>query len=321
MRAAIPTTIFMTLLVAISVVLAGVASAFALARPDVERLDADLASRIRADYSADPEGTRLAPLDEGIIEDVREDEHRLQSGSSDIEIIPVFHVGQSDIEPPEEIMTDDSPGATTPTPTPAPTPPPADAPPPGATPTPIPPPAPTPTSISVSFVSVADAFVKKDQPNENKGTNAFMAVDGNATKIRRSFVKFDLPSIPAGSTVNSATFTLCFLQKTSQTAARGRIHELHRTTSTWTETGVTWNNQPTVAASVTNTIAVPSTSQCVYFSVTADVQAWVNGTGNNGWRLNDQDETAKGRFGTDYVTREQADASQRPKLDVTYTSP
>ncbi len=321
MRAAVPTTILIASLVAISVILAGIASTLALARPNVERLDADLAALIQADYSADPEGTRLAPLDERIIEDVRDDEQRLQSGSSDIEIIPVFHVGQSDIEPPEEIMTDDSPGATTQTPTPAPTPPPADAPPQGATPTPIPPPAPTPTSISVSFVSVGDAFVKKGQPNENKGTNAFMEVDGNAAKIRRSFVKFDLPSIPAGSTVNLATLTLCYLQKTSQTAAPGRIHELHRATSTWTETGVTWNNQPAVAASVTDTIAVPSTSQCVDFNVTADVQAWVSGAGNNGWRVNDQDETAKGRFGTDYVTREQADASQRPKLDVTYTSP
>ena len=89
MRAAIPTTIFMTLLVAMSVVLAGVASALALARPDAERLDADLASIIRADYSADPDGTTLAPLDEGIIDAARQDEDNLREVPG-VHIVPVF---------------------------------------------------------------------------------------------------------------------------------------------------------------------------------------------------------------------------------------
>ena len=76
MRAAIPTTILIASLVAISVILAGIASTLALSRAQVEHLDADLASVIRADYSADPHRPRLAPLDEGIIEDVREDKER-----------------------------------------------------------------------------------------------------------------------------------------------------------------------------------------------------------------------------------------------------
>ena len=76
MHAAVPTTILIASLVAISVILAGIASTIALARAQVERLDADLASAIRADYSADPHGRRLAPLDEQIIEATREDKER-----------------------------------------------------------------------------------------------------------------------------------------------------------------------------------------------------------------------------------------------------
>ncbi|MCH7522537.1 MAG: hypothetical protein IH920_02030, partial [Chloroflexi bacterium] len=84
-----PLVVFIASLIAISVVLAGVASALALARPDVERLDADLASLIRADYSADPDGTTLAPLDEGIIDVARQDEDNLREISG-VEIVPVF---------------------------------------------------------------------------------------------------------------------------------------------------------------------------------------------------------------------------------------
>ncbi|MCH7999560.1 MAG: DNRLRE domain-containing protein [Chloroflexi bacterium] len=89
MRSAVPLVAFIASLIAISVVLAGVASALALARPDVERLDANLASLIRADYSADPDGTTLAPLGEGIIDVARQDEAYLREISG-VEIVPVF---------------------------------------------------------------------------------------------------------------------------------------------------------------------------------------------------------------------------------------
>ena len=48
------------------------ASTLALARAQVESVDADLASVIGADYSADPRGARLAPLSEGIVDAARE---------------------------------------------------------------------------------------------------------------------------------------------------------------------------------------------------------------------------------------------------------
>jgi hypothetical protein len=56
------------------------------------------------------------------------------------------------------------------------------------------------------------------------------------------------------------------------------------------------------------------------FAATADVQAWVDGTTNDGWRLNDQNEDSGGSK-VDYNTREHGTASERPNLDVTYTPP
>ncbi len=147
-----------------------------------------------------------------------------------------------------------------------------------------------------------------------------MQVDGNLNQVKRAFVMFDLSSIPAGSTVNSASLSLCF-PKAPQAGAAGHIHELHLVTSTWTESGLTWNTQPAAAVAVTDFITVPATAQCVTFTTTADVQAWVNGTSNFGWRVNDQDEMLTTGYNAGYATREEPAIDQRPWLTVTYTPP
>ena len=137
----------MTLLVAISVVLAGVASALAPARPNAEHLDADLASLIRADYSADPEGRRLAPLSNEIVEVVRQDERNLQEEIAGVEIVPVFILDPS---------SDSGPGDSD-SGSPAPSPTPEDTPTPAPTPTPGPTHTPTPMPVDSDGDGVPDA--------------------------------------------------------------------------------------------------------------------------------------------------------------------
>ncbi|MCH8992974.1 MAG: DNRLRE domain-containing protein, partial [Acidobacteria bacterium] len=153
-----------------------------------------------------------------------------------------------------------------------------------------------------------------DRPTNNYGTKADMSVKSQPTKLRRDFVAFDVSSIPAGSTVNSATLTLCLTK-----VSAGRVLEVRRVTQAWSETSVTWISQPTVAATVTDTITVPAALGCVSWTVTADVQAWVDGATNDGWRINDQVEgTASGD--TKYRTRENTVTAERPKLDVDFAT-
>ena len=91
-------------------------------------------------------------------------------------------------------------------------------------------------------------------------------------------------------------------------------------TSSWVETAVVWNDQPTASATVTDTITVPGALGCVSYTVTSDVQAWVDGTANNGWQIRDQDETTS-VGDSQYRTRENGTVSERPKLQVAYMSP
>jgi len=80
-----------------SVVLAGVASTIALARAGSGRLNADLSSALRADYSADPNGTRLAQLSQDIIDAAREDAENLEEGArGEPDLVPIFRPGDAE---------------------------------------------------------------------------------------------------------------------------------------------------------------------------------------------------------------------------------
>jgi hypothetical protein len=95
---------------------------------------------------------------------------------------------------------------------------------------------------------------------------------------------------------------------------------LRAVTSSWTETAVTWNTQPTVSAAVTDTITVPAAIGCVTYNVASDIQAWVDGTSNFGWRINDDTEGSTIRDSR-YRPREDTTVpAEQPTLDVTYTN-
>lgn len=172
-----------------------------------------------------------------------------------------------------------------------------------------------------SFVSTADSHGDQENPGLNFGTADLMDVrsrkSGPHAKNKRSFVEFDVSSIPASSTVGSATLTLC------ATAVPGatRTYEVHAVSAGWVETSITWTNQPAVAASATDTATTPASAGCMSWDVAADVQAWVNGTATNyGWRVKDQTEDG-GNLLSMFRTRENALVAERPTLDVTYTPP
>ncbi len=99
--------------------------------------------------------------------------------------------------------------------------------------------------------------------------------------------------------------------------AQGRVHNVQRVTGAWTEAGVTWNNQPPVAVTVTDSVVIIAGLTCASFTVTGDVQAWVDGAANYGWQLSDADENtnaAELRYGA----RENANATILPRLQISY---
>ena len=127
-----------------------------------------------------------------------------------------------------------------------------------------------------------------------------------------SYLQFDVSSISGGATVSSASLRLC----RTNGSGGARTHELRPITSGWTESGLDWSNAPTAASSYDAGMSVPSSVGCVTADVTTDVQAWIAGAGNWGWRIADTNPSPPQ---VDWATREDPSSSQRPSLSVTYT--
>ena len=105
----------------------------------------------------------------------------------------------------------------------------------------------TPTPPLETFLSTGDSYVVQNQGDTNYGTETTMEVRSYdalfGAQNRRSFVEFDLSSISSAATILSATTRLYL----ATAPAGSRYYDLHRVTASWTETGITWNNQPAAA--------------------------------------------------------------------------
>ena len=128
----------------------------------------------------------------------------------------------------------------------------------------------------------------------------------------RSYLTFDLSSIPPGATLTAAFLTLC----RTNGSGGSRTHELRPAIADWTENGLTWNTQP-LTASAFHSIVAPSSAGCASATVTTSVQAWIAGAANYGWLIADQDEGTAPHV--EWATREEVTVGLRPVLSVTYT--
>jgi hypothetical protein len=178
--------------------------------------------------------------------------------------------------------------------------------------------------VTCTLTASADSYVSNAlfQTNTNFGTSTSVRVNPASLSTQRTFLQFDLttcsPSIPSDALVQTATVRLTVASLTTAT----RTYELRSVTGSWTETGITWNNQPTAASSITSStiVSVGTTAgTVVQWTSTSDVQSFVTGDATNlGWRLND---SAEGGLGSPTLQLNSREAgSGRPQLVVTYVA-
>jgi hypothetical protein len=171
---------------------------------------------------------------------------------------------------------------------------------------------------SCTLTAAGDTYADGAVLNQgtNFGTATQLHVRSDALGNKRSFVRFDVSScIPSGARIKTATMSL-FL---ATAPGASRTHQAHRVTASWDETTLTWSNQPGVVASPTDSVATGTTNNVTLsWTVTSDVQAFADGTANNGWRLADSAEGSLGAQEGRYNSREHAAVGQRPSLSITY---
>jgi fibronectin type 3 domain-containing protein len=92
-----------------------------------------------------------------------------------------------------------------------------------------------------------DTYAVQATATTNYGTSASMASRGGSSSYA-AYLKFALPTAPAGTTLVGATFSV----KTTTDTFAGSVdsHLVSLAPSTWTDTALTWGNRPTIGTSI-----------------------------------------------------------------------
>lgn len=175
--------------------------------------------------------------------------------------------------------------------------------------------------VTCTLTAVADSYVDALLANTNFGTSGVLNLNPSTLATQRALVRFDLttcsPAIPADAIVQTAQLRLTV----ASLVLASRTINLRSVTAAWTEAGVTWNTQPTVAGSVSASAGVTAgqtAGTVITWTATSDVQAVVTGAASNfGFRLND---SAEGGLGALLSFQSREAASGQPQLVITYVA-
>ena len=120
---------------------------------------------------------------------------------------------------------------------------------------------------TTTLTAQADSFVSSSTPNAKKGSATLLKVNDD---IKRAYFRFNLSSLPAGETITKATLKL--FATTKPRCARG-AEIVRAATEAWTESSITWNNQPGTTGSAVASVVSWTANSYVSFGVTSAVSS------------------------------------------------
>lgn len=146
------------------------------------------------------------------------------------------------------------------------------------------------------------------------GSQACLVVaNASCTNVRnaRSYVKFDLSSLPSGATIESATIRMVG----GPTSISSTPVLARRVTSSWSESTLTYNSRPSTSSSgaVTGAAVASGSTEVLTLDVTAMVAARGTATIANGWELRPNGNNDSWWYSSEWGTVE-----DRPTLTVIY---
>jgi len=178
----------------------------------------------------------------------------------------------------------------------------------------------TPTEPGDDNISpIADSYVDQNDPNDNEGSNHDLKVRSKSGgDNRRAFIRFGF-LFPTGTTIVSAALKL-FLDDAPSSS---RTYALARSSSSWTESGIIWDNQPATSSPITDSLSTGTINDVwLSWNVTGDVASFVAGTfSNNGWSIYDTVENSATSREGKFSSREEDHEDERPVLEVAFSAP
>lgn len=165
-----------------------------------------------------------------------------------------------------------------------------------------------------------EATIYEDLPTSNGGGYGLVCAGNldSAGSTRRSFARYDLPDIPAGSTITRVQMSLrqVRVRGMGSGSPKSATLEVRQVNGSWEEGtgsprtaacgggggggGVSWDSAPAVKANSgadvdmnngnSQAFAIDTDVGAADDGLIADVQAWVDGAENNGWRFRVSEE-------------------------------
>jgi trimeric autotransporter adhesin len=163
-------------------------------------------------------------------------------------------------------------------------------------------------AAAATYTTIAnrDSHLRQNSSGSNFGSAIELEIRASSSDQSRPVIGFNLPAIPAGEVITSATLQLYVTTGT----APGTV-SIHSVTDSWTEGGVTWANTSADFDPTAETSLAVNALGAVSFDITALVRGWANGTiANNGVMA--ITNTANGRF----ASSENGTISRRPLLTI-----
>ncbi len=179
----------------------------------------------------------------------------------------------------------------------------------------------TNASELTSLSPVQDAYIQLKNPTTNTGTDGTIVVDREDGDLQRALLQFDLSSIPAGSTIHSASLKL------EATSVDGLLNiDVHQILEPWAEGSTTWNERSSGTSWSTaggsfdptalDSLAITAKGQHA-FDITNLAQDWLDGAQQNDGVLLASFDGGGNRT----VIYDSREGTVAPALEIIYTPP
>src|SRR6266576_5182038 len=161
------------------------------------------------------------------------------------------------------------------------------------------------SAASQTFTATADSYVSSSAPGTDYGAATRLYIKW-ASPVQRTYVKFNV-ALPSGATITGSTLRM-YVGSGSTFAGYDVYAEPN---TSWTESGITYNNSPAFGTKLGNSGGWPSGNVYVPFAMPAgSIVQGVNALGL------ERPSTAASAY--DFYSRE---GGQPPQLVVTYDTP
>ena len=170
-----------------------------------------------------------------------------------------------------------------------------------------------PSTMITGESNTYDAYVSSNHPNTNYYLKTILKTGySDNFHIRRSHIKFDIPSSVINGEVTAAKLRIRKKSGISLSSVKAR-----RITSSWTSSTVTWNNKPDTMS--TGYAFAFDSDNWYKANVFPIVMKWLrDGQINRGFELRDNIETGSDHW-TDIYSSD-AESPNKPELHITYVN-